>query len=187
MISCKVPNTAGISEVEITPALPLAVGSCMLRQPAAVTSGAGAVVLWCCVAVLLPRVLASCCSFGRLNNSAFGGLQEVTLNYTTLADIESKSQYYGSTCGRVANRIAKGTFSLDGPNSLHGGAAGFDKVSCNGLQGSCVIFSDYCDHSHHSKFGVLSPCAILARALGSSFTCRAQMGTAGSPAIAKSS
>ena len=46
--------------------------------------------------------------------------------------------YYGATCGRVANRIAGGKFTLEdtertlavnnGPNALHGGLAGFDKV-----------------------------------------------------------
>jgi len=45
--------------------------------------------------------------------------------------------YFGATVGRVANRIAKGTFKVEGktyhvpvnngPNSLHGGLKGFDK------------------------------------------------------------
>jgi aldose 1-epimerase len=67
-----------------------------------------------------------------------GKFADVTLGYDELKDYESKPQYFGATVGRFANRIARGRFSLDGksyqlpvnngPNSLHGGTRGFDKV-----------------------------------------------------------
>ena len=63
---------------------------------------------------------------------------DVTLGYPTMKGYLEQPQYFGSTVGRVANRIAKGRFTLDGktyqvpvnngPNSLHGGTQGFDKV-----------------------------------------------------------
>jgi aldose 1-epimerase len=63
---------------------------------------------------------------------------DVTLGYPTMQGYLEQPQYFGSTVGRVANRIAKGRFTLDGkayqvpvnngPNSLHGGTKGFDKV-----------------------------------------------------------
>lgn len=57
--------------------------------------------------------------------------------YTSPAYLEA-GPYFGAIIGRYANRIANGTFTLDGktihvpinngPNSLHGGLIGFDKV-----------------------------------------------------------
>jgi len=51
--------------------------------------------------------------------------------------------YFGSSVGRVANRIAAGKFTLEGtvhtlqtnngPNHLHGGVKGFDKVCYFGI------------------------------------------------------
>ena len=67
-----------------------------------------------------------------------GNIEEITLNYSTLSDIISNhGPYYGCIAGRVANRIAKGKFTLDGEeytlavnngqNHLHGGIVGFDQ------------------------------------------------------------
>ena len=67
-----------------------------------------------------------------------GNLTNVTLGFDMLEEYVAGSPYFGSITGRYANRIARGTFVLDGvtyrlalnngENSLHGGLVGFDKV-----------------------------------------------------------
>ncbi len=64
---------------------------------------------------------------------------DVALGHPTLEPYLEHRQYFGATVGRVANRIAGGRFTLDGrdhslplnngPNSLHGGAQGFDQAN----------------------------------------------------------
>lgn len=67
-----------------------------------------------------------------------GGDVELVLGYGALQHYVDQPYYLGATVGRFANRIAGGTFLLDGyrytlakndgPNALHGGVRGFDKV-----------------------------------------------------------
>lgn len=67
-----------------------------------------------------------------------GTYSDVVLADATLKATLAKPQYFGTTVGRFANRLAHGKFTLDkrnysvptndGPNSLHGGTKGFDKV-----------------------------------------------------------
>lgn len=62
---------------------------------------------------------------------------DVVLGFDALDGYLDKHPYFGSTVGRVANRIAYGRFTLDGktytlatnngPHHLHGGLRGFDK------------------------------------------------------------
>ncbi len=67
-----------------------------------------------------------------------GKMADVVLGYDNLAGYEAdKSTYFGAIVGRYGNRLAHGTFSIDGrqyhvplnngPNSLHGGTVGFDQ------------------------------------------------------------
>jgi aldose 1-epimerase len=64
---------------------------------------------------------------------------DIALGFSSLGGYLSNADpYFGATVGRFANRIAKGRFTLDGhsyqlpindgPNSLHGGTKGFDRV-----------------------------------------------------------
>jgi len=63
---------------------------------------------------------------------------DVVLGFDDLKGYLAGHPYFGAIVGRVANRIAKGKFTLDGkeytlainngPNALHGGKKGFDKV-----------------------------------------------------------
>jgi aldose 1-epimerase len=67
-----------------------------------------------------------------------GKLDDVALGFDDLKGYLAAHPYFGAAVGRVANRIAKGRFTLDGkeyklavnngPNALHGGLKGFDKV-----------------------------------------------------------
>uniref|UniRef100_A0A8C4UUJ2 Galactose mutarotase n=1 Tax=Falco tinnunculus TaxID=100819 RepID=A0A8C4UUJ2_FALTI len=67
-----------------------------------------------------------------------GAFSDVVLGFDTLEGYTRKHPFFGAVVGRVANRIAKARFAVDGkeyhlfpndgPNSLHGGARGFDKV-----------------------------------------------------------
>jgi aldose 1-epimerase len=84
---------------------------------------------------------ASILSFGAtlrdlLVPLAGGGRRRTILGYETLDGYRRGHSYFGATCGRVANRIAGGQFSLDGKphqvslnengrTHLHGGLRGF--------------------------------------------------------------
>ena len=67
-----------------------------------------------------------------------GKRADIVLGFDSLAGYVAGSPYFGAVVGRYANRIARGQFTLDGvayhlarnngPNSLHGGQRGFDKV-----------------------------------------------------------
>lgn len=67
-----------------------------------------------------------------------GTLADVVLGYDDPRRYLDASPYFGAIIGRYGNRIANGRFSLDGnvyrlatndgPNHLHGGVRGFDKV-----------------------------------------------------------
>jgi aldose 1-epimerase len=67
-----------------------------------------------------------------------GRVADVVLGHDSLDEYISDSNYFGAIIGRFANRIAKAQFTLDGttyrlaanngPNHLHGGRTGFDRV-----------------------------------------------------------
>ena len=71
-----------------------------------------------------------------------GQLDDIALGFDSLAGYLGEHPYFGALVGRYANRIARGQFTLDGvtyhlalnngPNSLHGGRRGFDKVLWTG-------------------------------------------------------
>ncbi len=67
-----------------------------------------------------------------------GVAANIVLGFSSLADYETRNPHFGTIVGRHANRIDRGSFSIDGErfqlgindgeHSLHGGPAGFGKV-----------------------------------------------------------
>jgi aldose 1-epimerase len=67
-----------------------------------------------------------------------GRFGDVVLGFDTLEDYAKGRPFFGAVVGRYGNRIARGRFTLDGqtyqlatnngPNHLHGGVKGFDKL-----------------------------------------------------------
>jgi aldose 1-epimerase len=73
-----------------------------------------------------------------------GKLDDIVLGVDSVQKYEAQTAHFGGIVGRYANRIAHGTFQLDGKtysipkndgdNALHGGTRGFDKVVWEGKQ-----------------------------------------------------
>lgn len=71
-----------------------------------------------------------------------GKFEDIVLGFDTFDLYAAKNPFFGALAGRYANRIANGEFKLDGqtytllknngPNTLHGGAIGFDKKAWHG-------------------------------------------------------
>lgn len=67
-----------------------------------------------------------------------GRMDDVVIGHDRFDGYLTASRFFGAVVGRFGNRIAKGQFTLDGraytlavnngPNHLHGGVKGFDKV-----------------------------------------------------------
>ena len=67
-----------------------------------------------------------------------GNLADIVSGYDSLTEYIENNPYFGALIGRCGNRIGKGKFTLNGveytlatnngPNHLHGGLKGFDKV-----------------------------------------------------------
>lgn len=89
-----------------------------------------------------------------------GKMADVVLGFDDLKSYIDGNPFFGATTGRVANRIAKGRFTLNGveyklainngPNALHGGLKGFDKQLWHGEAAST-------DHAASVAFTYTSP------------------------------
>lgn len=89
-------------------------------------------------------VVAQITNYGAIIVSIFvpdkkGNFADIVQGYDSIAEyINGNGPYMGAIVGRCANRIAKGKFTLEGkdyslavnngPNHLHGGKIGYDKV-----------------------------------------------------------
>jgi aldose 1-epimerase len=99
---------------------------------------------------------------------------DIVLGFDNLEQYLKGHPCFGCTVGRFANRIAKGKFSLDGqsynlainngPNHLHGGLKGFDKVlwHAESQPGAAVKFTYTSPDREEGYPGRLESSAIMA-------------------------
>lgn len=84
-----------------------------------------------------------------------GAWHNTTLGYETIDDYMARNgTYFGALVGRVANRIAKGEYVINGkkyhcainngPNSLHGGVEGFSYKNFDSLIEDDSLVMTYC-------------------------------------------
>jgi aldose 1-epimerase len=103
-----------------------------------------------------------------------GALGDIVLGFDTLDGYLAGHPFFGALVGRYGNRIAKGRFTIDGvehklatnngPNHLHGGIKGFDKV---------IWKAEYLPRSAVEKgWSSLTPAPTAKRAIQASWTSR---------------
>lgn len=100
-----------------------------------------------------------------------GKFDDVVLGFPTLEGYLGEHPFFGAIIGRYGNRIARARFTLDGrtyklaandgPNHLHGGVKGFDKVLWNaeqtrGAAGPGVTFTRVSPDGEEGYPGTLS-------------------------------
>ncbi len=91
-----------------------------------------------------------------------GKSENITLGFDNIEGYLNHKAHYGCTIGRYGNRIAKGKFSLNGkeytlatnngPNHLHGGPGGFDRVMWKAKPLGHVLGTGVW-YTYHSKDG----------------------------------
>lgn len=102
--------------------------------------GSGAVDMW---VLQSPQVKVELLTLGAIIRSVVtrgkdGQTDDVVLGFDDVDGYLSDKRYFGAVVGRVANRIARGRFVLEGreyqldvnngPNALHGGRRGFNQA-----------------------------------------------------------
>ena len=123
---------------------------------------------------------ASITTYGGIVQSLFvpdknGKFDDVVLGYDDLPGYLKSSSFFGALIGRYGNRIGGAKFTLDGktytlaandgPNSLHGGLVGFDKVFWTArplptLRGPALILTYVSKNGEESFPGNLEVTAI---------------------------
>jgi aldose 1-epimerase len=99
--------------------------------------------VWLCTVSNAAGMTMSAIDYGGIVTSfaapdRTGKMDDIVLGYDNVDGYVKNNPFFGAIIGRYGNRIAKGRFTLggreyslptnDGPNCLHGGTKGFDKV-----------------------------------------------------------